>query len=372
MKKFLIALMVLTALLLCGSIALADGHPCDRCGGSTTLEGSGAWCHWYCENCDYTTSRNHDPNSYYSGLEPDSCSGFCVWCGSAANYSSHTFTTWVYDGNATCTADGTETARCDNVQCWATNTRTSPGTVLGHAYTTQVVPPACQSDGYTIYTCTRCGDTYNDDVVGALGHSYGQWIYNGDGTHTAQCIRWNSCYHSRTADCAVTTTTVGGLKLTLCPVCGNVTHQDGSLDMDSSDHVQGEMADGSRLPGKLMVLVDAAPLEVDIETEAFYMFITAFQRNGVLIENPGRVKITVDLNKHPFHMKSAAFANMLPAEMNDRAFKIVRVEHQLIDNKKTEVWFEMPFTLDEGVLTFETEKMGTFLMVLKFAAPPQA
>ena len=302
MKKFLFVLTVLAALLLCGSVALAAGHPCDMCGGSTTLEGVGAWCHWYCEKCDYTTSRNHDPNSYYSGLEPDSCSGYCRWCGSAANYSSHTFTTWVYDGNATCTADGTETAKCDNVQCWATNTRTSPGTALGHDYSTQVVPPTCQEEGYTIYTCTRCGDTYNDDITSATGHNYANWVYNGDGTHTANCANRN-CYHHRTADCTSVTTVVGGKKLTLCPVCGNVTF---------------------------------------------------------------------DLNEHPFQMESSAFSDMLPAEMNARAFKIVRVEYKMIEEKLTEVWYEMPFTLEKGVLTFETDKMGTFLMVLKITNPPVA
>lgn len=371
MKKFLFVLTVLAALLLCGSVALAAGHPCDMCGGSTTLEGVGAWCHWYCEKCDYTTSRNHDPNSYYSGLEPDSCSGYCRWCGSAANYSSHTFTTWVYDGNATCTADGTETAKCDNVQCWATNTRTSPGTALGHDYSTQVVPPTCQEEGYTIYTCTRCGDTYNDDITSATGHNYANWVYNGDGTHTANCAN-KGCYHHRTADCTSVTTVVGGKKLTLCPVCGNVTFDGGNVDMDASDNVSGEMADGSRLPGKLMVLVDPAPIDVPIQTEAFYMFITAFQRNGVLIECPGKVEVTVDLNEHPFQMESSAFSDMLPAEMNARAFKIVRVEYQMIEEKLTEVWYEMPFTLEKGVLTFETDKMGTFLMVLKITNPPVA
>ena len=121
-----------------------------------------------------------------------------------------------------------------------------------------------------------------------------------------------------------------------------------------------------------MVLVDPAPIDVPIQTEAFYMFITAFQRNGVLIECPGKVEVTVDLNEHPFQMESSAFSDMLPAEMNARAFKIVRVEYKMIEEKLTEVWYEMPFTLEKGVLTFETDKMGTFLMVLKITNPPVA
>lgn len=370
MKKMFLALAVMAAVLLLGSAALAAGHPCDLCGGETTLEGSGAWCHWYCAKCDYTTSRNHDPNSYNSGLVPDSCSGYCQWCGAPAQASSHTFTTWTLDGNATCTQDGTETARCDNAQCWATNTRTAVGSALGHDYATQVVAPLCQEEGYTIYTCSRCGETHNDDVVSALGHTYGEWTCNSDGTHTAQCIRWNSCFHSRTADCAAVTTVVGGKEMTLCPVCGYVTWEGGDLELDADAGAQGEMADGSALPGKLMVLIDAAPLEVQIETDAFYMFVTAFQRNGQVTDWPGKVLVSIDLNEHPFQMESAAFKDMLPAELNAKAIKIVRVEYEMIEDKLTEVWYEAAFTLEEGKLTFEAEEMGTYLMVLKIAEPP--
>ena len=372
MKKLLFVMTFVLSLLLMGSVALAASHPCDLCGGETVMEGSGAWCHWYCEACDYTTSRNHDPNSYNSGLVPDSCSGFCQWCGAPAQASSHTFTNWVYDGNATCTEDGTETAKCNNVQCWATNTRPCPNTALGHDYATQVIAPTCQEEGYTIYTCNRCGETHNDDITTPLGHSYGDWVYNGDGTHTAQCIRWNSCYHSRTADCASVTTIVGGKELTLCPVCGNVTHEGGNLDMDPSDSTSGEMADGSILPGRLMILVDPAPIDVPIETDAFYMFITTLQRNGVVIDCPGKVLVHITLNEHPFVMDTEAFRDMLPADLNAKAMKIVRVEYEMIEGKLTEVWYEMPFTLEKGQLTFETEKMGTFLMVLKITEAPAA
>lgn len=371
MKKFLFALTVLTALLLCGSVAMAAGHPCDMCGGPTTMVGSGSWCHWYCEACDYTTSRNHDPNSYYSGLVPDSCSGFCQWCGAAANYSSHTFTTWVYDGNATCTEDGTETAKCDNVQCWATNTRTCAGTVLGHDYTLQVIAPKCEVGGYTIYTCNRCGETHNADETNALGHAFGDFVYNGDGTHTAGCTRLG-CNYRHTADCGMVEAVVGGKKITYCPICGRIVTESGDVDLDISDDATAKPVEGSSIPGRLMVLVDAAPLEVEIETEAFYMFITTFQRGGVEVEFTGKVEVTVDLNAHPFVMETSAFASVPPSELNGRAFKIVRVEFEMVDGKLTEVWYEMPFTLNKGVLTFQTEKMGTFLMVLNITNPPAA
>lgn len=48
-----------------------------------------------------------------------------------------------------------------------------------HSYTAVVTEPTCTEKGYTTYTCS-CGDSYIADEIPALGHSYGQWKYNGD------------------------------------------------------------------------------------------------------------------------------------------------------------------------------------------------
>ncbi|MBQ6627041.1 MAG: dockerin type I repeat-containing protein, partial [Ruminococcus sp.] len=42
---------------------------------------------------------------------------------------------------------------------------------LGHDYVAFVVAPTCEENGYTTYTCSRCGDTYTDDEVDATGHT---------------------------------------------------------------------------------------------------------------------------------------------------------------------------------------------------------
>ena len=52
-----------------------------------------------------------------------------------------------------------------------------------HEYTSVVTPPSCIEQGYATYTCSICGDSYNDDFIPALGHDYqngvcircGQW-----------------------------------------------------------------------------------------------------------------------------------------------------------------------------------------------------
>ena len=42
---------------------------------------------------------------------------------------------------------------------------------LGHDYQSTVTQPTCTEAGYTIYTCTRCGDNYTDNTVPAKGHT---------------------------------------------------------------------------------------------------------------------------------------------------------------------------------------------------------
>lgn len=41
----------------------------------------------------------------------------------------------------------------------------------GHSYSTKVVDPTCTEDGYTVYTCDNCGDSYEDDFVPATKHA---------------------------------------------------------------------------------------------------------------------------------------------------------------------------------------------------------
>ena len=43
---------------------------------------------------------------------------------------------------------------------------------LGHDYKETIVQPECDAEGYTIYSCTRCGDEYKDNFTQKLPHSY--------------------------------------------------------------------------------------------------------------------------------------------------------------------------------------------------------
>lgn len=44
-----------------------------------------------------------------------------------------------------------------------------------HAYVSNVISPTCDTKGYIEYNCS-CGDTYIENEIEALGHSYGEWI----------------------------------------------------------------------------------------------------------------------------------------------------------------------------------------------------
>ena len=41
-----------------------------------------------------------------------------------------------------------------------------------HAYVSTVIPPTCTEPGYTAYTCSKCGDSYQADETAPTGHSF--------------------------------------------------------------------------------------------------------------------------------------------------------------------------------------------------------
>ena len=76
-----------------------------------------------------------------------------------------------------------------------------------HTYETEVVAPNCTEQGYTLHTCTGCGDSYKDTYVSALGHSYGEpsWAWSEDYTNaTATFTCTNDSEHVNTLTATVT------------------------------------------------------------------------------------------------------------------------------------------------------------------------
>ncbi len=63
----------------------------------------------------------------------------------------------------------------EDADCTHAQTCTVCGTeleaALGHDYVAVVTLPTCEDKGFTTYTCSRCGDSYVDNYVDALGHT---------------------------------------------------------------------------------------------------------------------------------------------------------------------------------------------------------
>ncbi len=83
----------------------------------------------------------------------------------------HSFTKYVSDGDASCTADGTKTAKCD--RCDETDTVADEDSALGHSFTNYVSngDAACTADGTKTAKCDRCDEMETiTDVGSAHGH----------------------------------------------------------------------------------------------------------------------------------------------------------------------------------------------------------
>ena len=345
MKKFLFSLLVVLTLLLCAGTAMAASHPCDLCDGETRLVGTGEWCHWYCESCDYTTSRNHDPNSAYSGLVPDSCSGYCSWCGRAADYSSHTFAGYVYNGDATCFENGTETGKCTNAQCSATHTRVCENSALGHSFKFMVTLPTCETYGVTTDVCSACGHRQDRDYVEPLGHSFTNWRYNGDGTHTAACDR-EGCRKTESGSCEMKDVVVGGKTISFCFACSHM-----------------ENGESSTLPvsvNGLMLLVDAMPLDVELKVDTPVLYMIVISSAQELTE---KTSVEVDLKEYPFEAAEGWYANLLPEQLDAEKLNLFYVGMDQTADLTQETWYPCTFTLAEGVLSFDTDELGVYLLV---------
>ncbi len=155
---------------------------------------------------DGNSSSSHTHN-YSTQVTPPTCiaQGYTLHscsCGDSykddyENALGHSFTAYVSNGDATYDSDGTETATCGRNGCNAEDTRTDVGSMLLHThnYSTQVILPACTTQGYTVYTCA-CGDSYNADYENALGHSFTTYVSNGDATYDSDGTETAICDHN--------------------------------------------------------------------------------------------------------------------------------------------------------------------------------
>ena len=121
----------------------------------------------------------------------------------SGNALGHSFTNYVSDNNATCTEDGTKTAKCDRDGCNEKDTVTNTGSKLSHTFDKQVAnekylasAATCTEAAKYYYSCS-CGEKGTETFTSgnALGHSFTNYVSDNnatctkDGTKTAVCDR---------------------------------------------------------------------------------------------------------------------------------------------------------------------------------------
>ena len=201
---------------------------------------------------------------------------------------------------------------------------------LNHDYQAVTVAPTCETDGYTVFTCSRCKDSYTADPTDKLGHQFGAWSPNGTGSQSADCLR-QGCAHTGSTDCRkFTFRTAEGETLTFCPVCGQAENA-AQLEMI-------EAATAWPLSGSL------SAEDVTARTNGEYLSV-AFETAGSLTQPTGRVRLA------------------LPAGLLEGK-TLVRIAP---DGTQT----EMPFETKNGKLIFTLDFANSELPVMLFRLLPQ-
>ena len=167
-KRFILVLLSALALVAC-AVCLA------ACGGNSRSGNDGTHEHKY-----INYAYNDDATCVADGTETAKCE-YCketdtrIKSGTATG--THTFTDYVYDDNATCVDDGTETAKC--LYCEETDTQTVADTATGiHAFKDYVYndDATCTSDGTETAECEHCKETDTQTVPKSAAHKYDDYV----------------------------------------------------------------------------------------------------------------------------------------------------------------------------------------------------
>ena len=255
-----------------------------------------------CSRCDYTTTYQELPALKHDMEQHEAKAPTCTEIG--------------WDAYETC-------SRCD----YTTYVELP---ALNHDYQAVTVDPTCEADGYTVFTCSRCKDSYTANPTDKLGHKFGAWSPNGTGSQSAGCLR-QGCAHIGSTDCRkFTFRTAEGETLTFCPVCRQVEN--------AAQLEKLEAATAWAISGSL------SAEDVTARTNGEYLSV-AFETAGSLTQPTGRVRLA------------------LPAGLLEGK-KLVRIAP---DGTQT----ELPFEAKNGRLIFTLDFANSELPVMLFRLVPQ-
>ena len=193
-----------------------------------------------CTNCDnsykdnYTNILGHDYK--LTSQNPATCTAngkkiyTCSRCGDIKteiiNATGHGYTTKVVA--PTCTEKGYTLHTCKNCNdnykdtytnalghdykltsekaatCTCGDTKSETVKATGHSYTTKVIASTCTEKGYTLHTCSKCGNSYTDNYTNPTGHNYSNpiwtWSENYDEANAILVCTKCNAVHTLNAD----------------------------------------------------------------------------------------------------------------------------------------------------------------------------
>ena len=365
-----------------------EGKICEKCGAEYGVLGHdwGAWTPNYASNGTHTRRckrcNAEETGSCSGGYATCDTLGMCNTCG-GSYYGGHAWGEWSSAGNGTHTRSCTnycrevDTAKCTGgkatcsakavcevcggeygekdsnnhdlvqhaakaptcteigwdaydlcVRCGYTTRKELPA--LNHDYQAVTVEPTCETDGYTVFTCSRCNDSYTADLTDQLGHQFGAWSPNGTGSQSAGCLR-QGCAHTGSTDCQkFTFRTAEGKTLTFCPVCGQAEN---AAQLEKIEAATAWANSGS-----------LSAEDVTARTNGEYLSV-AFETAGSLTQPTGRVRLA------------------LPAGLLEGK-TLVRIAP---DGTQT----EMPFETERGKIIYTLDFANSELPVMLFRLVPQ-
>ena len=307
---------------------------------AATCTGIGWDAYDTCSRCNYTTYAEQ-PALKHDLVHHEAKAATCTEIGwdaydtcSRCNYTTYAELSALnhdlvhHDAKApTCTEKGWDAydtcSRCD----YTTYAELS---ALNHDYQAVTVEPTCEADGYTVFTCSRCKDSYTADPTDKLGHQFGAWSPNETGSQSAGCLR-QGCVHTGSTDCRkFNFRTAENESLTFCPVCGQAEN--------AAQLEKIEAATAWALSGSL------SAADVTARTNGEYLSV-AFETAGSLTQPTGRVRLA------------------LPAGLLEGK-KLVRIAP---DGTQT----ELPFEAKNGKRIFTLDFANSELPVMLFRLLPQ-
>ena len=291
------------------------------------------WADGVCKTCKSTCAHDYD-----------SATGICRTCKLACSHDKTAVDAAVAP---TCTQTGlTEGKHCTT--CGKVLVEQQAVKALGHDYRAEATTPGSAS-GEVRYRCARCGDIYTVE----MDHQYGEWTDNGDGTHSVACPH-DGCGYVATVECARYELTVDEVPVGVCPICGKF----GDARCRIIGEAMCEPIDEAPLPeGELLVrgldlpMGEEAVAIAGLEDEVVpvYSFTFVFASDGQV----------VDLN--------AAVRLRVPMEL-DGGFRLLRLDvpDDATDDAPDDAeerWTELTYVYADGVLDFETDAAGLFLLL---------